>query len=538
MKLTKILMATTVLAAAVVAPASAQVLNLQGRAGGPTSDALKSYLGEPSKSALTQSVLDRLTTPDASSVPALGNAKDRVKFWHTVMLDTNAIDHTQTTGLVPEQLGPTRTSRAFAMVQIAVFDALNSFQQPFEPYNDIGNTNNASREAAVSYAAHKVLVTLYPRQKDRLDALLASDVSQIVDSQARINRGRTAGLAAANAILAARANDNSNDPEPVFGGGGRVASGNIGVDGGVINDGSTNLFEWEPDPVGATGEGPIALGAFWGGVTPFIIESGDQFRAPPTPAPGTARYKNAHNEVAKLGGAPDLPGFPGNDEIISTATDATRFIGNYWGYDAVPLLGVPPRLYAQIAEQVGVAQGQMNAVELARYLAMIQVVQADSGIAAWDSKYFYNYWRPVTGVRREDGVPGTIHEADWEPVGVSVINTTNPIRATPPFPAYPSGHATFGASIFAVMEQFFGSETPFTFVSDEYNGLGADPFTPGTPRPLVPVRYGNFDEAAAENGISRVFNGVHWNYDDSEGQRIGRRIARYLKNQATAFQPR
>ncbi len=541
MKLAKILMTTTVLgaAAALSAPASAQKLSGNDAVVAKASEAsLGNYLGKTSSSALAQSVFDRLTTVDASSVPALGNAKDRVRFWHTVLLDTNAIDHTPDpdTGVAPrQQLGPHRAARAFAMVEIAVFDALNSFGKPFKPYNNIGNTNNASREAAVSYAAHTVLRALYPAQGARLDALLAGDVAQITDSQARINRGRTAGLAAANAILAARATDNSGDPEPVFGGGGRVASGTVGADGGPVNNGSLNTFEWQPDP---NDVGTVALGAFWGGVTPFILNDGDQFRAPPPPTPGSARYNSAHAEVATIGGSPGASGIDsGNNEILSTATPATRFIGNFWGYDAVPLLGVPPRLYAQISSQVGVAQGGMNAVELARYLAMIQVVMADSGIAAWDSKYYYNYWRPVTGIRRDDGVAATQSETDWNPVGASVINTTNPIRATPPFPAYPSGHATFGGSIFAVMEQVFGDDVGFTFVSDEYNGLGADPFTPGTPRPLVPVRFQNFDEAAAENGVSRVFNGVHWNYDDSEGQRIGRRIARHLKNNVTAFQP-
>lgn len=489
---------------------------------------IDAYLGKVSNAALAQNVFDRLTTNDAA--PALGNAKDRVKFWHTVLLDTNAIDHTPDpdTGVVPfQQGGPTRTSRAFAMVQIAVFDALNALDGGFAPYNDIG-PRNGNRSAAVSYAAHRVLKTLYPAQTARLDSLLASDIAQISASANAIANGRATGLAAADAILNARSADNSSDPEPNFGGFGRVATGINDASGGRVNDGGRALYEWEPDPVGG---GNLALGAFWGGVTPFVLTSGDQFRSPPTPAPGTARYRNAHNQVASLGGSPD------NDVIPSTATPASTFIGNFWGYDAVPLLGTPPRLYAQIASQVAVSKGKFSALELARFLAMIQVAQADSGIAAWDSKYFYNYWRPVTGIRREDGIPQTVVEADWAPVGVSVINTQDDIRPTPPFPAYPSGHATFGASMFELLNFFFGTETPFTFVSDEYNGQGFDPFTPDTPRPLVPVRFENFNQAAEENGLSRVFNGVHWNYDDLEGRRMGRRIARYLKNQAEPFQP-
>jgi hypothetical protein len=474
-------------------------------------------------------VLQRLTTNNAA--PEMHSSTDRLVFWHEVMLDANAIDHTPdpVTGDVDfAQGGPTRAGRAFAMIMIAVYDAVNAFDLGFNPYNDIGAAGDASKDAAIAYSAHAVLSALYPDQAARFDALLASDVGQIVDTQARIDAGKALGLASAAAIMARRAGDNSDDPNPVFGGGGRIASGTVAADGGQINDGSRNTFEWEPDPVGG---GNIALGAFWGGVTPFVLDRGDQFRIPPPPTSARGDYVSAWNQVAHIGGAPTNTGIP------STSTAATRFIGNFWGYDAVPLLGIPPRLYAQIAVQIALEQGLADA-DLARYLAMIHVVQADAGIAAWDSKYYYNYWRPVTGIRRDDGRPGTVSDPNWEPVGVSVINTTVAVRPTPPFPAYPSGHATFGASVVDVMTAFFGNDTPTTFVSDEYNGLGADPFTPGTPRPLVPVRFRRLNHMASENGVSRVFNGVHWIYDNTTGQRLGRDIARHLLNSTEPFSPR
>ena len=124
-------------------------------------------------------------------------------------------------------------------------------------------------------------------------------------------------------------------------------------------------------------------------------------------------------------------------------------VGIFWGYDGAQFLGTPPRLYNQIALKVAREQGVRSVTEMARYLALINTVQADSGVGAWDSKFFYDYARPVTGVRRgnDDGNASTVGDAAWEPFGASVVNG-HAERFTPPFPAYVSGHATFGAATF------------------------------------------------------------------------------------------
>jgi hypothetical protein len=496
----------------------------------------RGYLGETSKSQLARSVHNRIK--NKNKAPRLRESSERVIFWHGVTLDSVALDHTPDpdTGAVDfVQGGPGRTSRALAMTQIAVFDAVNAFTRKYEPYNDIGAAKKyASMDAAIAYAAHTMLSDLYPAQQDRLDALLASDIEQIRDWPWRIAEGREVGTAAAEAMLARRAEDNSHDAEPQFGAGGRVATGITTHYGVGVNSGGRNLHDWEPDPNTPefAGEYNLSLGAWWGAVTPFVLERGDQFRVPPPPAPGSPAYIAAYNEVASLGGAPDNTGIP------STSTPELRFIGNFWGYDAVPLLGTPPRLYNQIALQVALDQRIKKPDDLARYLAMVNAALGDCGVAAWDSKWYYNYWRPVTAIRREDGVAETASDPAWNPVGVSVINTTSFIRPTPPFPAYPSGHATFAASMFEVLRDYFGNDTPFTFVSDEYNGEGVDPFDPSVPRPLVPVRYSSFQQAQEENGMSRIYNGVHWQYDNLEGQKLGVKVARRLLDDADAFQPK
>lgn len=485
------------------------------------------YVGDEASLLLSRSALQRLDT--RAGAHEKKDSVRRVAFWHKALLDAIAVDLTAdpSTGAPPaDQVGPTRASRALAMTQIAVFDAVNAFEQRYNAYNDIGEAPaNASMNAAIAYAAHDVLVALYPGQKKRIDELLAADLMTLSEPRSAISRGRRIGKASASAIMMRRAADNSFDPEPDYGEGGRIASDSSTHYGTPVNGGTALMYEWTPDPLTPnpstpSGVNELALGAYWGGVTPFALTSGNQFRAPPPPPPGSAAYVAAYNEVAAVGGSPD------NTGTQSVSTPQTRFIGNYWGYDGVPRLGTPPRLFAQIAVQVAMDKGVRNAADLARFLAMVHVALADAAIAAWDSKYYYNYWRPVTAIRRGDSVPSTATDAGWSPVGVSVINTTVPIRATPPFPAYPSGHATFGAATFEIMRRFYGHRTPFTFVSEEYDGNGVDPF--GTPRPLVPVRFDSFTEAQFENGLSRIYNGVHWSYDNTQGQAIGVKVGRHV----------
>lgn len=479
------------------------------------------YLGQTSRDAMVRNILNRLkgrlNARDAEECP-----NDRVLCWHQILLDTISIDHTpdpDSDQVAFENGGPARTSRALAMTQIAVFDAVNSFDLTYIPYNDIGPAPaGASFDAAVAYASFGVQSVVYPAQLERLTALLESDVIGIEDTADNIAAGQAVGEAAAQAILDLRAGDGSDHSEPDWGQGGTVADGNLAASGFPINSGRTEAFEWEPDPLTPpiSGDFRLALGAFWGAVTPFSLASGDQLRSPAPPTPGSDEYFDGYTIVQLLGASEDTLG--------SLSTPQTRFIGNYWGYDATPLLGAPPRFYNQIAAFVAGIQGVgTDTADMARYLAMVNVGLADSAIACWDSKYYYNYWRPVTGIRTTDGVLQTVEDPNWRPVGISVINTQFAITPTPPFPAYPSGHSTFGASTFEIMREFFGNETSFTMISEEYDGEGVDPL--GVPRPLVPSRYVTIDQAQAENGLSRVYNGVHWLWDDVAGQDMGEGVA-------------
>ncbi|MBA4044715.1 MAG: hypothetical protein C0471_09895 [Erythrobacter sp.] len=482
----------------------------------------------------------RLTASSNSRSPTL----NRLLEWHEVMLDANALDHTPSSGFAGDQQGPVRNSRAFAIIQIAVYDALNSFTFKYQPFSrGIRRAPaGASKDAAIAEAAYRALIAMYPRQEARITALYNSDMALIQGTEASKAAGRAVGLAAANAILTARAEDGAGpagtSPVQEFGSGaetgGMTATGPLNIFGEQVNGGDLGAPRWSPDQ-GPTDDGVVAgprnvgLGSNWGAVTPFVLRNGAQFRIPAYPAPGSPRYVAAFRDVFRNGGE-DITGVVGTNN-----TAAKQFIGNYWGYDGAPMLGTPPRLYAQIAVTVADTRGLTDLEEYSRLLALVHTTMGDSGIAAWDSKWFHNYWRPAVGVRVEDGVAATRELDSWRPFGASVINETVPERFTPPFPAYPSGHATFGAATMQSLTSVFGNSVRFTFVSDEYNGLGFDPRNGGLSenfiRPFVPVRYRSLLAAQEENGRSRVFNGVHWEPDDTEGQRLGSNIVAFTLTQ-------
>ena len=195
----------------------------------------------------------------------------------------------------------------------------------------------------------------------------------------------------------------------------------------------------------------------------------------------------------------------------------------------------PPRLYNQIAVQVA-DDTNLKPVELARLLALVNVAMADAGIACWESKYYWDYWRPVTAIReadpgsgptgKGDGNPDTHGDVTFSPLGGQASNLSGP-DFTPPFPSYPSGHATFGGALFEVLRRFYGSDQhPFTFVSDEWNGITKD--SDGRVRPYRPRFFETFSEAEEENGQSRIYLGIHWFFDKDQGIAQGNRVGDYV----------
>lgn len=194
----------------------------------------------------------------------------------------------------------------------------------------------------------------------------------------------------------------------------------------------------------------------------------------------------------------------------------------------------PPRLFNQITVQLALNRSP-DALALARVLALVNVALADATIAVWDTKYAYDFWRPVTGIREAspgtsptglgDGNPGTSAEPAWIPLGAPASNQIGP-NFTPPFPAFVSGHAGEAGATFHMLRRIYGDGLAFTFVSDELNGITRD--NRGRVRPRVPRSYATLAQAEEEAGQSRIYLGVHWEFDKTVGRKQAHAVADYI----------
>jgi membrane-associated phospholipid phosphatase len=441
--------------------------------------------------------------PPRYQAPAGPDARARLAYWNEAALRAVAVDHSPSAAgaAAPEQLGPTRTSRALAIVHIAIHDALNAIWRGVPGYSGpLPALAGSSPDAAIAQAAHDTLVALYPRQAQRLDAWLAEDLARLPAGRDK-NNGVDLGRRAAAAILALRADDGMYQGEPV-----------VGQD----YPAGTVPGQWRPDPDGWS---TIAMGAHWYHIRPFVLGSAVQFRAGPPPGVRSGAYTRAFDEVKALGG-------DGARTPTRRTADQTA-MAIYWSYDGTAWLGTPPRLCNQIAVQLALAR-TANAFELARVLALVNVALADATLAVWETKYHYDFWRPVTAVRDtggRDGNRATQGDPGWTPLGSPASNLIGP-NFTPPFPAYPSGHAGMGSALFGVLRWFWGDRIPFTFVSDELNGITRD--NQGRVRPWLPRSFQSLSQAEEEMGQSRIYQGVHWQFDKTAGADIGRKVADYV----------
>jgi hypothetical protein len=376
-------------------------------------------------------------------IPASRASADEVILWNQIATDATTTAKTD----------PLTESRVFAIMHVAIHDAVNSIDPRYEPYQLKKSASpGASVEAAIAAAAHDTLVVVFPTAKSTFDTAMEEALRTVPDN-AQKTAGLEVGRMSAKTILAARENDGANQTVPYTPG--------------------TKPGEYRPTPPDLT----PAFFPHWGNVTPFVLKSSAQFRPAEPPAMNSPRALADCVEVKAIGGT----------KSVSRTAEQSE-IARYWFENST-------RGWNRIAREVSSTQ-QLNVLENARLFALVNLAMADGFIAGFETKYHYNYWRPVTAIC-EGG------DTEWRS-----------FLWTPPLPDYPSTHTVLGAAAATVMARFFNTD------------LISFSMTSGEPNPGITRKFWSFSEAARENGASRILCGIHFrtavNVGYTQGEHVGK----------------
>jgi hypothetical protein len=377
------------------------------------------------------------------------------------------------------RLSPNAQSRALAMVHGAVFDAVNGIEGGYDPYLVQRHAPRwASEEAAAAVAAHEVLVSLLPAQQNALDAALASSLAAVPDGRTE-DAGVAYGKLVADRLLAERASDGSTDVVTYVPG--------------------TGPDDWQPTPPAFA---PAAIPQ-WATVEPFGITSPDQFRADPPPSLDSPEFTAAFNQMKAIGASNS-----------ATRTAEQTDIARFWAGPSGTVQ--PPGHWSSIARGVAEAQGNSLA-QNARMMALLNIGMADALITAWDTKFHYSFVRPVTAIRNadNDGNSDTAADPTW-----------SPLLTTPGHPSYMAAHSTLSATAATILADFYGNDA-IAFTSSAEITAGGQ---------VITRSFNGFWQAAQEAGVSRIYGGIHWSFDNQAGLQAGHSVGEFVSD--NLLQPR
>jgi membrane-associated phospholipid phosphatase len=359
--------------------------------------------------------------------------------------------------------------RNLALVSVAAYDAVNAIDGSYAPYfAQVQASAGASEEAAAAQAAHDTASVLYPQQRAAFDAELAADLAGIPPGRAA--QGIAIGQAVAQQILALRSNDGASAVIP-------YAPPN------------QDPGQWQSTPPdfspATTAHIPL--------ITPFAVPNTTMFGPPPPPALTSQEYADSFNEVKALGSLTSTVRTPDQTQVA--------FL---W---RLPLTNL--QVWNRIAQDVATRQGA-TLEQTARLFALLDMTQNDGLETSFTAKYHFALWRPITAIRdpRSSLInPETQSDPTW--------TTLHP--TTPAFPTYPSNAGAEGGTSATILAAFFGTnDIPFEVHWDAYG-------FPGVTR-----SYMGFWAAATEEGLSRVYGGIHFPFDVSAGQEIGRQVGDFI----------
>ena len=368
-----------------------------------------------------------------------------------------------------DKTAPPVAALDLAMTQVAVFDAVNAITGGYEGYVlHRHGPKDASVPAAVAQAAHDVLTAVFPAQAATFDAKLASSLAG--QKGPGVNKGVALGRDSARAILKARKGDGSTAQVPYT----------VGSGPGV----------WQPTPP-AFSTSPVL--PQWPDVKAFGVPKGDTFRPPGPPALGSAAYTAAFNEVKSLGAA----------NSTTRTADQTQ-IALFWADGAGT--ATPPGHWNQIAADVGTAAPQHARAERP------PVRPAGRGPGR-RRHLLLGRQVPLQLLASRDRDPRRRRPTATRPPPPTPAGRR--CCVTPPFPTYVSGHSTFSGAAATVLADFFGT--------DHVHFATSDDTLPGVTR-----SFDSFSAAAAEAGQSRIYGGIHYQFDNQDGLALGRKVGSYV----------
>ena len=442
-------------------------------------------------------IAEQLETNNVTSKLVSGLNTNAVIDWNAIAL--NAI---QAEGKAGRGVAPTVGSRLMALVSTAVYDTVQAFNTLYPSYAvNVNAPANTSLQAAVVGAAYRVLSTQLPGQNSLFLQQVTNSLAEIQDSATAESRGFNFGILVANQSLNLRANDGSSNNTPFT-----APSGN---------------YVWRPETVGPTAG--VALGANWGGVTPWTIGNIDQFVSqkqldvilngrPDNPNDQGALYAQEIEEVRLYGGLQ-------NTALTTTLRNADQAeMAVFWAYDRADTFR-PYGHLNQIAQGIAVDEGN-TLQEDASLFAALNTALADAVIVAWKEKYTELQPRPddviAGGFAANDGIASTVGDPNWE----SLLSTLMGVNS-PPFPDYMSGHSAMGGAFAGVMTEYFGENYVFSAVSQELPGV---------------VRsFDSFHDAGMEDAIGRIYGGVHVREACIESFEMGLAVGDFVAT--SVFQP-
>ena len=424
------------------------------------------------------------------------------------------------------RLGPPIVARALAVAHTCMYDAWAPYDSraiastASTPRRPLVEQNDTNKATAISFAAYRCLVNLFPAGTPRLDAVMRSLGHEPLDTTTSLATAQGIGNAAAAAVIAARRNDGANQYGDLHAGAYSDYTGYASLNSPMpfclpstptacpLN--ISNPYHWQPltNNLRVT---QVFAAAHWGNVYPFALSSGAQFdnlpevNAGPKYLEGPGKYMEDINAILSYS---------------SNLTAQQKLIIEYWADG--PNSELPPGHWSLFAQYVSERDNHSIDKDVKMFFAM-QNASLDAGIVAWHMKRRFDGVRPITGIRYfKQGVqllawggPGRpieyIDGGKWTPY--------NPgSNLTPAFPGYLSGHSTFSAASATVLRSFTGSDT-FGFATIVPPNFGR--VEPGVPAVPTTMSYLTFTAAVNEAGLSRLYAGIHFPDDNDDGQLLG-----------------